>query len=67
VRYPSICRWTHWSRPGLICAIALREAAFGAGAMSLYNVLAAPDVPKSMRLAAMHSIISTEVSPTRPR
>jgi HEAT repeat protein len=37
------------------------------GALALYAVLSRPDIPKPVRLAAMHSTIAAETSLTHPR
>jgi HEAT repeat protein len=52
---------------GLLCAEGLLEKGQRAEALSLYNTLIATDVPKPVRLAAMHGIIAAETSLSRPR
>jgi hypothetical protein len=37
------------------------------GALALYSALIRPDLPKSIRMAAMHSTIAAETSLARPR
>lgn len=51
----------------LICAERLLESGGRERAMALYNKLAADDMPKPARLAAMHGIIAAETSLKRPR
>lgn len=51
----------------LVCAEGFLAAGQRAEAMALYNTLTAADVPKPVRLAAMHSIIGAETSLRRPR
>jgi HEAT repeat protein len=52
-------------------ALASTEGLIAAGrrdrAMALYNRLDEPDIPKQVRLAAMHMTIAAETSVTRPR
>jgi hypothetical protein len=52
-------------------ALASAEGLIAAGrrdrAMALYNRLDEPDIPKQVRLAAMHMTIAAETSMTRPR
>ena len=52
---------------GLICAEGLLARGSREEAMQLYNKLLAADIPKPVRLAAMHGIISAETSLSRPR
>lgn len=52
---------------GVVCAEGLIEKGERDQALNLYNRLAAADIPKSVRLAAMHGIIAAEVSLRRPR
>jgi HEAT repeat protein len=52
---------------GLLCAEGLMAQGLRTEAMALYAKLSAPDVPKPMRLAAMHGIIAAETSTSRPR
>ena len=52
---------------GLICAEGLMTKGDRQGAFALYDALSRPDIPKAVRLAAMHSTIAAEVSLTRPR
>lgn len=51
----------------LICAEGLLASGDRDAALNMYNTLTAPDVPKPMRLAAMHGIINAETSLGRPR
>jgi HEAT repeat protein len=51
----------------LVCAEGLLASGQRAPAMSLYDSLIARDIPKPVRLAAMHGIISAETSLSRPR
>jgi HEAT repeat protein len=51
----------------LVCAERLVEQGDRAQGLALYSVLTATDIPKSVRLAAMHGIIGTETSLRRPR
>jgi hypothetical protein len=51
----------------LRCAEALLAQGERDQALSLYNVLLAPDIPKPMRLAAMQGILAAETSLSRPR
>jgi HEAT repeat protein len=51
----------------LVCAERLLAAGQRDSALALYNVLTARDIPKPMRLAAMHNIIAAETSLSRPR
>ena len=52
---------------GLVCAEGLMAQNDRKGAFALYDTLSRPDMPKSVRLAAMHSTIAAETSLTRPR
>ncbi len=52
---------------GLVCAEGLLAQGQRAQALDLYSLLARPDVPKPVRLAAMHGIIAAETSLSRPR
>lgn len=52
---------------GLLCAEGLLAHGQREEALALYNSLTATDVPKPVRLAAMHGIIRTETSLRRPR
>jgi hypothetical protein len=51
----------------LVCAEGLLAQGDRAQALALYNTLTAADVPKPVRLAAMHAIIGAETSLSRPR
>lgn len=51
----------------LVCSEQLIARGQRDQAMALYTALTAPDIPKPMRLAAMHGIIREETSTTRPR
>jgi HEAT repeat protein len=51
----------------LVCAERLIEEGQRDEALGLYTALTATDVPKPVRLAAMHGIIREETSTTRPR
>lgn len=52
---------------GLVSAEGLMAQGDQKGALALYDVLSRPDIPKPVRLAAMHSIIEAETSLRRPR
>lgn len=52
---------------GLVCAEGLLAQGMREQALDLFSVLSARDMPKSVRLAAMHSTISVETSLSRPR
>jgi hypothetical protein len=52
---------------GLLCAEGLLAQGQRQEAMAMYHSLTAPDVPKSVRLAAMHGVIAAETALTRPR
>jgi HEAT repeat protein len=52
---------------GLVCAEGLLARGDRKGAFALYDVLSRLDIPKAVRLAAMHSTIAAETSLTRPR
>lgn len=52
---------------GLVCAEGLMAQGDRKGALALYDTLSHPDMPKSVRLAAMNSTIVAETSLTRPR
>jgi hypothetical protein len=51
----------------LVCADGLLASGDRKGALAMFSVLSRPDVPKSVRLAAMHSTIAAETSLGRPR
>ena len=51
----------------LVCAEGLLAEGKRDQALTLYASLSAPDIPPSVRLAAMHGIIREETSTTRPR
>jgi HEAT repeat protein len=51
----------------LVCAERLLAGGQRDQALALYTFLTAPDVPKPVRLAAMHGIIREETSVNRPR
>ncbi len=52
---------------GLVAAEELIAQGDRKGALALYAILSRPDIPKPVRLAAMHSTIETETSLSRPR
>ncbi len=52
---------------GLVCAEGLLGGASRSEALALYTRLSRPDIPKPVRLAAMHGIIAAETSLSRPR
>lgn len=52
---------------GLVSAEGLIAQGDRKGALALYAVLGRPDIPKPVRLAAMHSTIAVETSLSRPR
>jgi hypothetical protein len=52
---------------GLVCAEGLMSQGDRKGALALYGTLGRSDMPKSVRLAAMHSTIVAETSLNRPR
>lgn len=52
---------------GLVCAEGLLAQGDRARAMALYDGLTRPDIPKPVRLAAMHSVIAAETSLGRER
>jgi HEAT repeat protein len=52
---------------GLVCAEGLIAQGDREGALALYDTLTRPGMPKSVRLAAMHSTIVAETSFSRPR
>ncbi len=52
---------------GLVCAEGLMVQNDRKGAFALYDTLSRPDMPKSVRLAAMHSTIAAETALDRPR
>jgi len=52
---------------GLVCAEGLMAQGDRQGAFAFYDTLSRPNIPKSVRLAAMHSTIAAETSLTRPR
>jgi HEAT repeat protein len=51
----------------LVCAEGLIARGDRKAALALYDTLSRPDMPKNVRLAAMHSIIGAESSLARPR
>ena len=51
----------------LVCAERFLAEGKRDQALTLYASLSAPDIPSSVRLAAMHGIIREETSTTRPR
>ena len=52
---------------GVLCAEGLLADGQRAHALALYSVLTREDIPKVVRIAAMHGIIDAEVSLNRPR
>ena len=52
---------------GLMCAEGLMAQGDREGALALYDVLSLRDIPRSVRLAAMHSTIEAETSLSRPK
>ncbi len=52
---------------GVVCAEGLLAKGERGQAFDLYNRLAGEDIPKPVRLAAMHGVIAAEVSLSRPR
>jgi len=52
---------------GLVCAEGLMAKGDRKGALALYDSLSRPNIPKSVRLAAMHNTIAAETSLSRPR
>ena len=52
---------------GLVCAEGLMAQGDRKGAFAFYDVLSRADIPKTVRLAAMHSTIAAETSLRRPR
>lgn len=52
---------------GLVCAEGLMAQNDRKGALALYDTLSRPNMPKSVRLAAMHNTIKAETAPDRPR
>lgn len=52
---------------GLLCAEGLLAQGMRSEAMAMYTTLSAADIPKPVRLAAMHGIIAAETSTARPR
>jgi len=52
---------------GLVCAEGLMAQGDRKGALALYGALSRPDMPRSVRLAAMHSTIAVETALGRPR
>ncbi len=52
---------------GLVCAEGLIAQNDRKGAFALYDTLSRPDMPRAVRLAAMHSTIAAETSLGRPR
>jgi HEAT repeat protein len=51
----------------LVCAEGLLAKGDRQQALSLYDRLSRPDIPKPVRFAAMHGTIVTETAPGRPR
>lgn len=51
----------------LVCAGVLLGKGDRPEAFALYDRLSRPDIPKAVRLAAMHSVIAAETSLARPR
>lgn len=51
----------------LVAAEGLMKAGDRQGALALYDALSRPDIPRSVRLAAMHNTIAAETSLSRPR
>ena len=52
---------------GLVCAEGLLAQGDRKGALALYGALSRPEMPRSVRLAAMHSTIAVETALGRPR
>jgi HEAT repeat protein len=52
---------------GLVCAEGLMAQGDRKGALTLYDVLSRIGIPKTVRLAAMHSTIAAETALGRPR
>jgi hypothetical protein len=52
---------------GLICAEGLLAKQDRKSALALYSMLSRLDMPRPVRLAAMHSTISVETAINRPR
>ena len=52
---------------GLVCAEGFLARGDRKQAFALWRVLSGPDMPKAVRLAAMHSTIATEIALTRLR
>jgi HEAT repeat protein len=52
---------------GLVCAEGLLEKQDRRSALALYSTLSRPDMPRPVRLAAMHSTIAVETAITRPK
>lgn len=52
---------------GLVCAEALVSSGDRKAGLALYDALSRPGVPRAVRLAALHSLFSTEISLSRPR
>jgi HEAT repeat protein len=52
---------------GLLCAEGLLAQGERGLALDLYGALSRADVPKPVRLAAMHGLIAAEISLSRPR
>jgi hypothetical protein len=50
-----------------VCAENLLARNDRDAALKLYSTLSRPDIPRPVRLAAMHSTISVETSLDRPR
>lgn len=55
------------ARGSLVCAEELLARGERNEALAVYNTLVGPDIPKPVRLAAMHGVIATETSLSRPR
>lgn len=52
---------------GLVCAEGLMARNDRKSAFALFDTLSRPDIPRSVRLAAMHSTIAAETALDRPR
>jgi hypothetical protein len=55
------------AQAGLVCAEGLMAQGDRQGSFTFYDTLSRRNIPKPVRLAAMHSTISAETSLTRPR
>ncbi len=55
------------ARAALVCAEGLLERGQRKEGLALYDRLSRPDIPRVVRLAAMHSTIAAETSLKRPR